>query len=258
MISPDIPVDRLAGVVSPDTQKLAARMAQDAFAQVFRLTLHSDEAALQSSQAALETQCFNWSRAGQGEDARALRLALLIAGMDQWGLAYSQAFGLVAIPALSALLGNLRTRLDAASDARFQSYFSRLDEAEADAIDFKIELRRGIHMALWHAMAACEQMSEAEPIVRTLGSLLLALTQRMPQTGWRLTADALAHFQMRLLGNPAELPPLAQETTQQLFDALGNALDATLYRAIRTGADQSVQAWLRARNHPTEENRTER
>jgi hypothetical protein len=30
-------------------------------------------------------------------------------------------------------------------------------EIESDAIDFKIELRRSIHLALWHAMAACDE-----------------------------------------------------------------------------------------------------
>ena len=37
-MSSDLPADRIAPVVSPDTQRLAARMAQDAFATLFRLT----------------------------------------------------------------------------------------------------------------------------------------------------------------------------------------------------------------------------
>ena len=60
----------------------------------------------------LEQQCRNWCQAGSSPEARAARMALLISGLDQWGLAYSQAFSLTAIPALSALIGTLRNGLD--------------------------------------------------------------------------------------------------------------------------------------------------
>ena len=43
------PADRLAELVAPDEQRLAARMAQDAFTRIFRLTLTDEEAGLQAA-----------------------------------------------------------------------------------------------------------------------------------------------------------------------------------------------------------------
>ena len=59
----------------------------------------------------VSTHCVNWCRAGGSDEARALRLALLISGLDQWGLAYTQAFGLSAIHPLTALIGGLQVDL---------------------------------------------------------------------------------------------------------------------------------------------------
>ncbi len=240
-----LPPDRLAGLASADVQRTAARMAQDAFAGIFRLTLAGDPERLGAAVAELEPRCANWCQAGGSDEARALRLALLIAGMDQWGLAYSQAFGLTAIPALTAFLGKLRQRLDAAGDARFQQYFSRIDDTETDAVDFKIELRRSIHLALWHAMAACEDAGEARAILQPLGSLMVALAGRMPQVGWRLLADALASIQIRLLAD-AQATPLAQECTAQLFESLRQALPREQYQEILAHAGRAVVAWQQA------------
>ncbi|MGB4225641.1 MAG: hypothetical protein WBJ68_03130 [Candidatus Dechloromonas phosphoritropha] len=39
------------------------------------------------------------------------------------------------------------------------------------ALDFKIELRRNIHLALWDAMTACDDSAEAQRILRALVSL---------------------------------------------------------------------------------------
>ena len=108
----ELPSDRLAPIVSPDTQRLAARMAQDGFATLFRLTVDGDAQRVAAALADLETRGRNWCAAGHSAEATALRAALLISGLDQWGLAYSQAFGLTAIPALSALLGALRRLAD--------------------------------------------------------------------------------------------------------------------------------------------------
>lgn len=243
----DIAPDQLAGLVSPDAQRTAARMAQDAFAGIFRLSLANDPARLGTAMAELEPQCFNWCQAGDGEAARAVRLALLIGGMDQWGLAYSQAFDLTALPALTALLGALRNRLDAAGDSRFLQYFAQIDRVEADAIDFKVELRRSIHLALWHAMVACDDADEARHILQSLGSLMLAVAERMPQVGWRLLADALASIQISLLADPARLTGLAHENTQQLFAALGQALPKERYQAILAYSGQAVLAWQQSR-----------
>lgn len=239
-------LDALAALAPPETQRLAARMAQEVFAGTFRQAVDPDAAETARAMAEVEAHCADWCRAGDSEDARAMRLALLVSGLDQWGLAYSQAFNLSAIPALSALIGALRTRLDARSDARFQWFFGQIDQVEADAIDFKIELRRSIHLAQWHAMAACETAAEAEAIVQPLGSMMLALHERMPELGWRLLADALAHIQVRLLDDPA-VSTIAQAGTQQLFASLRRALPPERYQAILAQAGQAVLAWQQSR-----------
>lgn len=223
-------------------------MAQDAFTQIFRLTLAGDPAAVELGVANMEPLCRNWARAGVDDDARALRLALLVMGMDQWGLAYSQAFGLTAIPGLTALLGTLRNSLDAAADARFQQQFARIDAAESDAVDFKMELRRQIHLALWHAMIACEVQEESDAILRALGSLMLTLIERMPQLGWRLVADALAHIQIRCLAEGAAATGLAQESNERFFASLRQSLPREQSDAVFAHANQAAIAWQRARN----------
>ena len=145
--------DRLAAALPADAQRQAAHVAQDAFSTAFRLSVDGD---LPGRDAAL----------AEVDEARTLRRVLLASGLDQWGLAYSQAFELAAIPALSALLGSLRTSLDGADDARFQRLYAGLDKVETDPIEFKIELRRNIHLALWHAMTACDDRVEAQVITR--------------------------------------------------------------------------------------------
>jgi len=242
----DIPADQLAALVSPDTQRLAARMAQDAFTTLFRLTLDADNDKLGATLADLDTRCRNWCQAADGADARALRMALLISGLDQWGLAYSQAFGLTSIPALSMLLGALRGSLDTTADARFQRYFERIEQVETDAVDFKIELRRNIHLALWHAMTACDDEQDAQRIMQALGSMMLVLARRLPLLGWRLLADALASIQIRLLTDTSA-GSLAQETTQQLFAALRQNLPGEQYQAILAYSGQAVVAWQQSR-----------
>ena len=241
-----LPVDTLAIHVHADTQKLAARMAQDIFSGIFRETLSTEPATLGRKIGELEQQCRNWCRAGSTPEAQAARMALLIGGLDQWGLAYSQAFSLTAIPALSALLGALRNSLEPQADARFQWYFSQIEQIESDAIDFKVELRRSIHLALWHAMAACETQEEAHAILQALGGLMLGLDQRMPTLGWRLLADALANIQIALLSHSAA-SEVAQESTQALFESLRQALPAERYREILAHAGQAVLAWQQAK-----------
>lgn len=242
-----IPADQFAPLVNADAQRLAARMAQDVFAGVFRRAVSEDALQGDDVLAEVANRCFNWCQAGGSDAALAARLALLIAGLDQWGLAYCQAFKLQALPELSSLLGNLRTRLDSQGDSRFQQYFRQIDEVEADAIDFKIELRRSIHLALWHAMAACETIEQAQGILQPLGGLMLALVQRMPELGWRLLADALANIQIALLADRAGEAPQAQEGTQQLFAALRQALPQERYQAILAHSGQVVVAWQQAR-----------
>jgi hypothetical protein len=241
-----IPADQLARLASSDNQRLAARMVQDVFAGAFRQAATVDAAPDVGVLGQVAAHCFDWCQAGANDEARALRLAMLISGLDQWGLAYTQAFNLEAIHALTALIGGLRTRLDARDDMLFQQYFEQIAEVESDAIDFKVDLRRGIHLALWHAMAACETTEQVQGIVQPLGSMMVALTTQMPELGWRLVADALANIQIVLLSDIAPKSPLAQEGTQQLFASLRHALPQERYQAILAHAGQAVVAWQQA------------
>ena len=241
------PADMLADLASPDVQRHAARMAQDAFAQIFRLTLAGDPAALEIGVANIEPLCRNWVRAGTDDNARALRLALLVGGIDQWALAYSQVFGLTAIPGVTALLGTFRNGLDAAADARFQQQFVRIEAVESDAVDFKMELRRNLHLALWHAMIASESHDEADGILRGLGGLMCALVTKMPQLGWRLVADALVHIQIRCLAEGAAAHGLAQESNERFFQSLRQTLSPAHADAVFAHANRATIAWQQAR-----------
>ncbi|MCK9389457.1 MAG: hypothetical protein M0Q22_13820 [Sulfuritalea sp.] len=242
-----LPPDDLAALVTPDVQRLAARMAQDAFTRIFRLTLEGDEDAIQLAVAEIERLARNWVRAAPDDDARALRLALLLAGIDQWRLAWCQAFGLVAIPGIGALLGALRGDLDATTEERLQRQFAAIEQHESDAVDFKMELRRNIHLALWHAMIACEERDEALAILAALGGMLVALVGQMPTLGWRLTADALAHIQLRCLTDAAASEGLARETTQELFTVLRQALPGEIFEPMLAHANRAVIAWQQSR-----------
>ena len=242
-----LPPDGLARLATAEIQRLAARMAQDAFTRLFRLTLEADAATVDAAVAEIERLARNWVRAAEGADARALRLALLVSGIDQWGLAWCQAFGLTAIPAVSALLGTLRNGLDAAEDARFQQQFAAIEHVECDAVDFKMDLRRNIHLALWHAMIACEDRDEAMAILAPLGGMLVALAQQMPTLGWRLVADALALIQLRCLADAAASTELARETNAALFTALRQTLPREISEPMFAHANQAVIAWQRSR-----------
>ncbi|KAB0623095.1 hypothetical protein [Castellaniella defragrans] len=239
--------DPLAALAPPGVQAQAADLARDAFTQAFRHAAAAESAPVPPD--ALRTQCLDWVRAGPGDDVRAVRMALLLAGLDQWGLAFSQAFGIQAIPSLTALIGALRTGLDPEEDARFQHRFEQLDAAEATAIDFKIALRRQIHLALWHAMGAGASLEAVEPVIRTLGGQLLALEAGMPELGWRLAADTLAHIQIRLLEDPGA-PELAQSGTRCLFASLRQAWPKKRHDRIMALAGQAVLAWQRSRRPP--------
>lgn len=242
-----LPVDTLAGTAPAEVQRLAARMAQDAFTQLFRLTLEGDGPALQAAVAEIARLSRNWAQAGADDEARALRLALLLSGIDQWGLAWCQAFRLSAIPGVSELLGCLRSGLDAAADARFERAFAAIDAAEGDAVDFKMDLRRNIHLGLWHAMIACEDRAEAETILAALGGMMVALTQKMPLLGWRLVADALAHVQLRCLTEAAASTELARDVNAALFTALRQNLPRDISEPMFAHANQVVIAWQQAR-----------
>ncbi len=240
--------DPFAALAPPGVQAQAADLARDAFTRAFR------HAAAESSPFPLDTlraQCLDWTRSDPDTEARALRMALLLAGLDQWGLAFSQAFGIQAIPPLTALIGALRTGLDPAGEARFQQQFERLNAVETAAIDFKIALRRQIHLALWHAMGAGESLESVEPVIQALGSQLLALDKGMPELGWRLVADTLAHIQIHLLEDPG-VNEQAQSGTQCLFASLRQAWPKERHDRIMAQATRAVLAWQQARRAPAD------
>lgn len=245
--SSSLAADGLAALAAPDVQRLAARMAQDGFARVFRLTLEADAHAVRAAVSEIERRARNWMRAADGDEAGTLRLVLLVAGMDQWRLAYCQAFGLNAIEGMDDLLRALRGGLEAPAEARFRQACAAIDEAESQAIDFKMEVRRNIHLALWHAMIACDDAEEARAILAALGGMLVAQVRYMPTLGWRLVADALAHIQLRCLTDAAASADLARETTQELFDVLRETLPAEIFEPMMAQANQSVVAWQQAR-----------
>lgn len=244
--SKPIPPDSLASLAPADVQRQAARSAQDAFSRVFRLTVSESNAARQEGVQALADTLREWAGLAPDEDAAALRLALAVAGLDQWGLAYSQAFGLQAIAGLSELVGALRTSLDERAEARFQRHFEALDAAEGNAIDFKIELRRAIHLALWHAMIACETRQEADAVLSHLGGMMVALVRLMPALGWRLVADTVAHIQIRCLAESLATEGVGRDSTEALFQGLQRELPADKRDLVMAHATRSVIQWQQA------------
>lgn len=246
-----LPPDPLASLVDADTQRQAAHLAQEAFARVFRLSVAETEAVRHKGVQALHSDLSQWAASADGE-AHALRLALLLTGMDQWGVVWSQAFGLVAIPGLSELVGALRTSFDETLEARFLRHFEALSAAEEHAIDFKVELRRGLHLALWHSSIVTENRDEALRLAGLLGSQLLALTREMPIAGWRLVADALAFIQIRCLADGLATEGVAQEATQALFGALTRALPKAQCDLVMAHATRAVLAWQQASRGSTQ------
>ena len=240
-------IDAFSTLADAETQCTAAQLAQDIFAEVFRKAFTPDPEVLGKALAEAETRSIEWCQNGASSEEQLLRLAMLITGLDHWGLAYTQAFNLTAIPALTALITALRGRLNSESDEAFQQFFSVIEQIESNAIDFKVELRRSIHLALWHAMAACESDEDAESILKPLGGMLLGLSQQMPELGWRLVADALAHIQISLLGENSALSELARENTQKLFDSLQHAMPREQYQTILRHSSQAALAWQQAR-----------
>jgi len=188
---------------------------------------------------------------GAGDDARALRQALLFSGLDLWGQAWSRAYGAGAMTGLSELLGALRDTLDPATEAAVQAAFTRLEGDETSAFAFKAELRKSLFVALWHALIAEEDRDAATALANQLGSLLLGTLQAMPQQGWIVVASTLADIQIRCLAHDLAKEGLAQEMTQQLFAALTQALAADDHKRILGGAGQAVLAWQQAQRATT-------
>jgi hypothetical protein len=240
-----LPPDALAALANGEVQRQAARLVQESFNAAFRMSLDQGEAAQQEGARRLAMHLNEWA-AMATRDESWLRRALLLAGLDQWGLGFVQAFGTAGLKGLSLLLGHLRDSLEIEDEAAVQQYFSRIQTEETNAQTFKIELRRELHLTLWHAMIACDSADEAQPIAQALGSMMAALIQTMPTFGWRIVADALASIQIRCLTHGLASSGLAQDSTQQLFAAVFAGLDEAQRTRIMNTSSQAVLAWQQA------------
>ena len=180
-------------------------------------------------------------------DEATLRRTLMLAGLDQWGLAFSQTFGAGGLAGLTQLVGVLRDEMDAVEEARCQIHFATLLSDEAAAFDFKVLLRRELHLALWHAMIAAEEREEADNTLRHLGGMLVALVEQMPVHGWRLVADALASIQMRCLSQGLAVEGMGLETTQSLFLSVASALPDGVRERVMEQSSTAVRAWQQAK-----------
>ncbi|GAA5158151.1 hypothetical protein GCM10025770_02290 [Viridibacterium curvum] len=244
-----MPQDSLLSVVPRDAQQQAARLVQEAFAAAFRLSVEASAEQRQPALQKLSGHLLAWSNMATREEGVARR-ALLLTGLDQWGLAFSQAFGPGGLDGLSELVGLLRDGIDISEEAACQRWFEEVQSQEDTAFDFKVLLRRELHLALWHAMVASEEREEADVVLRHLGGMMLALVEQMPQHGWRLIADALASIQMRCLSQGIALEGIGQEATQTLFASLAAALPEAERERIMQQSSEAVRAWQAARRGP--------
>ncbi len=183
---------------------------------------------------------------GTEGEARALRQAMLLSGLDQWGQAWSSAYGAGAMTGLSELLGVLRDTLDPAAEAAVQAAFAQIGASEGAVFSFKAEVQKSVYVALWHALIAEDNRENATALANQLGSLMLGLLKTMPENGWIIVASTLADIQIRCLAHQLAQEGLAQEMTQQLFAALSQALPAEDRKRILGGAGQAVVAWQQA------------
>lgn len=241
----DLPEDPLADRVDADTQRQAARLVQEAFAAAYRLAGEGGSATRTERVRMLAGHLGDWADMS-ARGGRPARFALLLAGLDQWGLAYSQTFGPEALGGVSALILLLRERLGIGDEGACQTCFEQVQRDEAAALRYKIELRRALHLALWHSMVATEDRAEAEALQRSLGGLLLGLAQAMPEHGWRLVADALALVQIRCLSEPLAAGGTGGELTVGLFAALSRELPEHLQGPVMAHAAETVLAWRAA------------
>jgi len=242
--------DPLAEKLPQETQIQAARLAQDGFSHAFRLTLEVSAAERHQPIAEAAKKLSDW--AGETVDAErsALRLGLLLSGLDQWGLAYSQVFGATAMAGLSELVSGLRAAAHDGGIAGSEAV-ERINGEEACALSFKAELRKAIHLALWHSMIAEEEKKSATAVLTQLGGMMLALLQSMPNLGWIIVANTLADIQIRCLAHGLATTGLAQEMTQELFGALNQQLPPDQRGRIMAGATQTVIAWQQSTRHTT-------
>lgn len=241
-------IDPFAEQLPREIQTQAARHAQDGFALAFRLSIESTAEARRSAMQEAAERLTTWAKQTGDPATQPLRAALILSGLDQWGLAYSQIFGAAALSGLSELVGLLRATPQ--GDATLQA-LKELDESEQCAASFKAELRKAIHLALWHAMIAASGREEAFDILKQLGGMMLRLVESMPTLGWIIVANTLADIQIRCLEHSLASTGLAQETTQSLFGALNQQLPAVERQKIMPAATQTVIAWQQSNKGAT-------
>lgn len=241
--------DPLATQLPRETQIQAARLAQDGFAHAFRLTVETPASERQKPIIAAVKKLGDWINEPADREQSALRSAMLLSGLDQWGLAYTQVFGAAAMAGLSELVAGLRAPApdgDVASDA-----IERISDDQAAAFSFKAELRKAIHLALWHSMIEDAERESATATLKQLGGMMLRLVESMPDLGWIIVAHTLADIQIRCLAHQLATTGLAQEMTQELFGALNQQLPAEQREKIMAGATQTVIAWQQSTRNTT-------
>ena len=240
--------DPLATQLPRDIQTHAARLAQDGFAHAFRLAVETPASERQQPIVDAVKKLNEWVREPADREQSALRFAMLLSGLDQWGLAYSLVFGAAAMTGLSELVNGLRA---SAGDDSATETIARIDDDQASAFSFKAELRKSIHLALWHSMIAEEDRESATGVLKQLGGMMLRLVESMPDLGWIIVAHTLADIQIRCLAHQLATSGLAQELTQELFGALNQQLPANQREKIMAGATQTVIAWQQSTRNTT-------
>lgn len=241
-------IDPLAEQLPRDIQIQAARLTQDGFAHSFRSTLETPASERQQSVAEAAIKLNEWVKADTEHST--LRLGMLLSGLDQWGLAYSQIFGAPAMAGLSELVSMLRAAAPDKGAAASES-IQQINDIEACAFSFKAELRKAIHLALWHSMIEEEDRENARDILRQLGGMMLRLLEAAPEFGWIVIAHTLADIQIRCLAHGLAATGLAQEMTQELFGALNQQLPDEQRKKIMSGATQTVIAWQQSTREKT-------
>ncbi len=241
-----LPQDVFADIADREVQLQAARLVQEAFGAAVRLGNEAEGQPMEMALVRLADRLREWSGMSTTEGTH-LRLALLMHGLDQWGLAYAKGFGAHILQGVSMLLADLRGGLDLSSEGICQRYLDELHQDEACALDFKIAMRRELHLSLWHSMIAAERREQGDVILNLLGGLLLALPKAMPTLGWRLVADTLASIQIRCLQHGLAASGQEQELTEALFAGLTHNLPDEHNRTVFAHAAQAVRDWQDAR-----------
>jgi hypothetical protein len=243
-------IDPLAEQLPREDQIQAARLAQDGFAHSFRLTLETAAGKRQKAIAEAAKKLYAWAVEPADTVRSSLRMGMLLSGLDQWGVAYSQIIGAPAMAGLSDLVSLLRSATPDNGAAATES-IAQMNDVEARAFTFKAELRKTIHLALWHAMIEEQDRENAKDILRQLGGMMLRLLESTPDFGWITIAHTLADIQIRCLVHNLATTGLGQEMTQELFGALNQQLPAEQIKKIMSGATQTVIAWQQSARSKT-------